>query len=191
MKRSLWSVLRKWVSKTLVIIKIRKLDNLNLSPELATRAWGVLHNWRVKGIFGGVSIESSNFKNWIKTVLNLANKSGRFSITQQVIGEALSNVSPDTSGLWINKFVAEVLNHKPDEELRRGFAIGFQNNRGAHWIDETGKEEHNLAESIKSKARDLEKEGYILLATTIYQVADNHFREAKRIKEQYSKDTDD
>ena len=83
--------------------------------------------------------------------------------------------------MWIHKAVAEALNAKDAEEIRRGFHTGVFNSRGVHSVDPTGQPEKELADKFKNQAEAVEKEGFFRLATTMRHLSETYTKEAERI----------
>lgn len=90
--------------------------------------------------------------------------------------------------LWINHSVADALNARDAEDMRRGFRTGIFNSRGVHWVDPTGKPERELAEQYRRKAEDVENAGYQRLAVTLRGLSESYEREAERIVAEHKMD---
>lgn len=161
-------------------------DEEESDSRLVQRGWSILRDWRVRDKFSGKDFSDGYFKEWIDNALDKAKKNGRFDVAQIVIGEALSSCPPDPDGLWVHKSIAAILDEKPNEKMRSGFVTGIYNNRGAYWVDTSGQKDLEIAEDYKSKARALEMEGFVKLASTVYGVAEDYVRESHRVKERHS-----
>jgi hypothetical protein len=87
--------------------------------------------------------------------------------------------------LWIHATVAESLNAKDAEEMRRGLHTGVFNSRGAHFVDPTGNSEDELAEEHEAKAEKTEAAGFHRLGTTMRSLAVRYAREAERLRKEH------
>ena len=108
-------------------------------------------------------------------------ESGHQEVALINIGEVLIHTPPDPGGLWIRRAVAAALNDREADDMRDGFRKGIYNSRGAHFVDQTGKPERELAEQFRSKAEEIENAGFQRFAVTLRGLADGYDREAERI----------
>jgi hypothetical protein len=97
------------------------------------------------------------------------------------LGQVLFYTPPNSSGLWIHQSVAELLDEKDNENIRKGYAIAVFNSRGVYTVDPSGEPERQLACSWRQKAEEIEKLGYIRFATCLREIADSYDREAERV----------
>ena len=74
--------------------------------------------------------------------------------------------------------------------MRRGFALGLRNSRGAHAVDFSGDKDREIAASYKGKAEALEAEGFVTLATAIRGIASSYEEDAKNVAERFGRDDD-
>lgn len=114
----------------------------------------------------------------------MAFKSDRLKIALQLIGKSLFHAPIDSSGFWIDFDVADFLDS--ESEARRGFEIEAFNSRGVRTVDPTGNKEIEIAKKYEGKAFKTEEEGFINLATTLREIAENYRLEAQRVIEEYS-----
>lgn len=156
---------------------------------IAENAWGLLHYWHVPpGTQKGGEFDSLVFESWIKYVKTECGKSGHLDIAMINVGNVLIHTNADDSGLWINKTVANELNGKDSEKMRRGFYTGTFNSRGVHTIDPTGEPEKKLAEQFRDRAEGVENEGYFRFASTLREIAEEYEQEAQRIISRFNSD---
>ena len=101
------------------------------------------------------------------------------------LGQVLIYAPPDPDGLWIHATVAEALNAKDAEEMRRGFHTGIFNSRGVVTVVPSGAPEDELAEKYKAKADKVETAGFHRLATTMRSLAETYTRKAERIRKEH------
>lgn len=153
---------------------------------IATNAYELIRKWQTPpGLQPDGSFSGDHFNGWLDKVKKICSKSGHLGVGLSHVGTVLIHCPPDPSGLWINSTVAEAINAKDAEDLRRGFSSGILNSRGVHWVDPTGKPEKELAAKYKKQADEAEAQGYQRLASTLREVADSYKREAVRIIEEF------
>lgn len=163
-----------------LIYRSKKSDDIINEPSeetkaIATNAWRLLHEWRTPpGMQEDGSFNDAHFSSWLQRVKEICTESGHLEVALINIGEVLIHCPPDADGLWINHTVADALNARDAEDMRRGFRTGIFNSRG----DPTGKPERELAEQYRQKAEDVESAGYQRLAVCLRQLADSYDREA-------------
>ena len=150
--------------------------------NLAANVYRLLHQWKIPpGTLPDGDFSPRQLQSWLETVKSECKNSGHLEVALSQIGQVLIHTPPDPDGLWIHQAVAEVLNTKDAEEMRRGFYTGVFNSRGVHGVDPTGSPEKELAAKYKQQADDVENYGYHRLATTLRGLADSYSREADRV----------
>jgi hypothetical protein len=77
--------------------------------------------------------------------------------------------------------VAEALNGKEVEVMRKGFRMKALNFRVVHWVDPTGKPEFEFAAKNRKQADAEENAGFQRFASIFREVAEYYVREAVRI----------
>ena len=109
-------------------------------------------------------------------------ESGHLEVSQQTIGEVFIHTPEDPEGLWIHRSVADVLNQREFDEMRKGFRIGLFNSRGVtNWTQ--GEKEYELAEDYRQKAEEVELEGFQRLASVLRKLAETYDRQGNRAEE--------
>lgn len=157
--------------------------NLSETEEAnALSAYNLLHKWKVVPGFTNNKMDEDFLKKWITEVQKKANNVKRLSVANLIIGHVLFYSPADSSGLWINKTVAEILNKIENLRMRDGFYTEAINSRGAYSIDYTGKAEVEIANSWKSKAEALKENGYYELSTTLMDLYNFYINESERAK---------
>ena len=152
------------------------------SKAIARNAWRLLHEWRIPpGMQEDGGFDGANFLDWLQRVKELCTESGHLEVALNTIGEVLIHLPAEPDGLWINRTIAEALNDRDSEDMRKGYRTGVYNARGIHVIDATGKPEKELAGQFRQKAEDVENAGFQRLAVTLRGLADGYEREAERI----------
>jgi hypothetical protein len=87
---------------------------------IATNAYSLLNEWRTPpgsqtdGRFSG-----DDFRQWPEYTKVACAESGHLEVALQHVGKVLIYCPPDP--VWIDRVVAEVLNGKDTEQMRRGF----------------------------------------------------------------------
>jgi hypothetical protein len=120
---------------------------------------------------------------WVDAVRERCTAAGRWEVAQIHIGHVLVYAPADPNGLWMHHGVAELLNAKTHEDMRRGFTMELFNSRGAHFSN-GGKAERELAEKYKAKGKELDGAGFTRIAAALYELADSYTREAEREERQ-------
>lgn len=157
------------------------------TKALAENARHLLRNWStVPGTQEDGSFNGQAFLDWLQRVKEICTESGHLEVSLIQIGEVLIHSPGDPDGLWINRFVAQELNSRETEDMRRGFSTGEFNSRGVHWIDSAAKPERELAEKYRQKAQDVENAGYQRFASTLRKLSETYDREAERIIKEHS-----
>lgn len=178
-----------------LIYRSKKSDEAANKPRadmkaIATNAWRLLYEWRTPpGMLDG-SFDDAHFSSWLQRVKEICKESGHLDVALIKVGEVLIHCPSDTNGLWINHIVADALNTKDSDCMRRGFRTGILNSRGVHWIDPTGKPERELAEQYRQKAEDIENAGYQRFAATLRSLSESYDREAERIINEHKMDNE-
>jgi len=153
---------------------------------IATNAWRLLHEWKTPpGAQEDGTFNEDHFEKWLRRVKDVCRETGHLEVALLEIGEVLINSPSDPNGLWIHRAVAQALNDRDADEMRRGFSTGTYNARGVHWVDPTGKPEKELAEQFRRKAEDVENAGFHRFAATLRELAESYDREAQRIIDEH------
>lgn len=78
-------------------------------------------------------------------MLGACDELGRLQSTEHQVGDLLANAPADSDGVWPCHAVRDVLEELQSREVMRGMHIGRFNARGAHWRDEGGAQEREIA----------------------------------------------
>lgn len=149
---------------------------------IATNAWHLLNEWKTPpGTQADGSFDKASFLTWLQRVKEICTETGHLEVALINVGEVLIHAPSDREGLWIDCSVADALNARDAEDMRRGFHTGICNSRGAHWVDPTGKPEQDLAEQYQKKAEAVENAGYQRFAQTLRELSSSYLREAERV----------
>jgi hypothetical protein len=159
---------------------------------IATNAWRLLYEWRTPpGMLEDGSFNDAYFTSWLNRVKEICTESGHLEVALIKVGEVLIHCPADINGLWINNTVADALNAKDADVMRRGFSSGIYNSRGVCCVDPTGSPERNLAKQYKQKAEDVENKGYQRFAFTLRSLSESYDREAESIIAENKSDNED
>ncbi len=162
------------------------LDQSEVTDEsqkrIAENAWHLLYEWnRPPGLVADKGLDGAAFMRWLGRVQEISTETGHFEVSMTKVGEVLYYTPEDPSGFWINKTVAECLDARGGDHIRRGFNTQIFNARGPHWIDPTGAPERELASLWREKAEAVEAEGLARFADSLREAAASFDAEADRI----------
>ena len=150
----------------------------NLPEGVAKRLFSLTYNYCVvPGIEWDGSFNVASFRAWIDDVIRWARETDRMEVVQQTIGNGLS-YAEKTEGLP-NDTILDELNKPQNREMRHGYQLGIQNQRGVHWIDPEGKPERALAQEYKTYAQNAEERGYSRVFEMMNSIANSYLREAE------------
>jgi len=134
--------------------------------------WNLLNTWKiVPGITDDGSFNVGTFKEWLEKVSNEARESGHSEVAMLYVGRVLLYTPPDSSGLWINLDVAEILDKPENEQIRRGYVLEILDSEGVREYDPSGKYERERAEFWRNRAKELKEHGLLLFAEALEDAA--------------------
>ena len=153
--------------------KVRKL-----SEGVSQRLFLITHNYCVVlGVDWNGDFNAEIFHAWLEHVLHWAEETDRAAVVQHTIGNGLSYAKQE-NGLPNDTIMSE-LNKPQNREMRLGYQLGIQNQRGVHWVDPEGKPEYELAQKYHGYATIAEERGYSRVSETLKTIAENYLREAE------------
>ena len=164
------------------------LDDLDDSVEkqdekkknIVERAYTLLHNWKhCPGVQEDGTLNEALFHHWITEARRITEETGHEIIAQVELGHVLTYAPKDPNGLWIHRAVADVLNQRDTEKMRRNFMIALMNQRGVYSFSH-GSQERELAQGYREKAEALDIAGFTRFATTMRELADQYDADAER-----------
>ncbi len=162
--------------------KIPKEEPSKQSQDIAWNALTLLDAWQtVPGTRPDGVFLPNQFKQWLEQAKKSCTESGHLEGAFISIGKVLIHSPPDPGGLWIHRVIANALNDRNADKMRRGYEMGVLNSRGVHGVDPAGKPERELAEQYRQKAETTENAGYQRFATTLRRLSEFYVREADRI----------
>ncbi|SFD05621.1 hypothetical protein [Pseudoalteromonas denitrificans] len=156
-------------------------ENINSNENTAENAWKVLHYGRgTPGIMEGGDVDVAAFNQWVIEAREIGRKLDRETMTDQSIGQWMSNCPEQEEGIWPCYPVCELLEQFDASEIRKAFKAGVYNNRGV--ITKTyrsgGDLERNLATKYKGFAEKLNNI-YPQTANLLNDIAQSYDYEAK------------
>ena len=168
-----------------LIYKSKKSDEneeiTDKKQNRAAHAMSLLDQWSTPpGTIGTDSFSEENLNKWLSIVKNQCDESGHLDIALQHVGKILTFAPKDSSGLWIHSAVAQVLNAKDAEHIRKGFVVQIKNSRGAYFVDPSGKPERDLANKYNKIADEIENGGYFRFAISLREIAKSYDQDAER-----------
>lgn len=159
-------------------------ESADSAPDVVQHSWHLLRKWSiVPGLTNSGDVEPEKLHAWLDYVRSTCEKSGHLEVAMLKFGEVLAHSPKDTDGFWIHRQIAEVLNREDSGTIRRGYTTGRFNLRGAHFVDPSGKEEHDLAAEMRRQADLVEDEGFHLVADALRSLAQTYDQDAEWIAE--------
>ena len=165
--------------------KNEKEQNKEISEErkrLADYAWELLYNWKhPPGTQDDGSFSDKDLRSWYEEVDAETTRSGHHAVAMTHLGNVLFYSGKDENGLWIRQSVAEILDEKENDGMRKGFRSEVSHSRGAYFVDPSGEPERKLAELWRERADEVDKRGFSYFATSLRGLAEYYDKETERI----------
>ncbi|MEK4715761.1 hypothetical protein [Sporosarcina sp. FSL K6-5500] len=133
---------------------------------------------------GSISVEELTA--WTKQYLELVDNNKQSIIGQQKLGECFSQSPNGKDGFFPHEAVREVFENHYSDEIKRGFVIGINNNRGVYTIT-NGEGEKKLSAQYEMYAKAVRLE-YPLMAGALKEIADDYMRQSRADRERASHD---
>ena len=124
-------------------------------------------------------VNAEALRAWVIEVRRLCAEHGRVEIGDEKIGELLSRDPVKENGEWPCLPVCEVMEEIASQEIGTGFNIGIYNGRGAHYREEGGTQERELAAQYRGWAK-LRAFDYPYVSNVLESIAGGYDREAQR-----------
>lgn len=162
--------------------KYKQETNIESNGNATHNAFKVLHYGRgVPGLIENEGIDALVFNKWIQETRQIGRKMDREAMTDQSIGQWLSNCPEEEEGVWPCYPVCELLEKVDASEIREGFSIGVRNNRGVTYraYNGGGDSERKLALKYREYADKLNNK-YPQTSSLLNDIAKSYFDEAKR-----------
>ena len=161
-------------------------DPTDWSVKDSGRRWYTERAYRVFGqikLIPGTgddgTIDSETLYEWIVETRRLCSEHGRSAIGDEYIGQLLSRSEPQQEeDIWPCTPICKAMERVASSEIGLGFEIGVRNARGAHFRERGGKQERQLAETYRSRAKQLGFE-FPYVRRVIENIAAAYDREAK------------
>lgn len=150
------------------ILEMSKTDAWNKQISWALFHWNVVPGMKTDGLF-----HEEFFRFWILDVLDFADSHNLRTTASIYLGRMLVHSPSDSSGLWIHKAAADVLDAAENYQLLENYTIHLFNSDYAHIYDE-GKWECDRAEECKSRAESLDNDGFFNFADAMRKLAESY-----------------
>ncbi|MGO9072789.1 MAG: hypothetical protein ACLQEI_01245, partial [Terriglobales bacterium] len=148
--------------------------------NIIENAYRLLSEWKTPpGNMKAGTYDGEALSNWLKQVKAACAESGHLEVALSRVGHVLVYAPADADGLWLHRSAARELNANDANDMRDGFGTELFNSRGAFWAS-SGREERELAAGYRSKAEEVETQGYHRLADSLRRLANSYEREAER-----------
>lgn len=155
-----------------------RVKDAEQGSAIGTAAYRLLENVkRIPGTDETGKVNEEALKAWVKEAQSLCVKHGRAEIGDQKIGQLLSAPIVGTDSIWPCEEVRKVLEECGTSDIATGVQVGVYNSRGAHWRDEGGGQERDLAAKHRNWSRKLAFE-YTYVANLVEGIAATYDREA-------------
>ena len=153
-----------------------------MTPErrtaIASAAYGLLDQIkRIPGTGRDGQIDVEALSAWLTEARRLCAHHGRAEMGDQCIGQLLCRAPAEQTGLWPCLPVCEAMERAASPEIAKGFTVGVNNTRGAHWRGEGGAQERGLAAKYRRWAQQLAFD-YPYIGGVLEGIAASYDREA-------------
>ena len=131
-----------------------RTDDPEREAGLAIAAHNLLD--QIKGLPGTQedgTVDIEKLLGWVTEVRRLCAEHDLAELGDEYIGQLLSRVPAEKDGSWPRLPVCEVMERIASPGIGTGFNIGVHNGRGAHWRDEGGTQERDLAAKYRHQAQ--------------------------------------
>lgn len=159
------------------------------SPELSEQeqnrarfAYELLETWEsIPGLREDGSVDAEVLRAWVEGAREAARASGRGTIADQRIGQALASSPEGSDGAWPDMAVRDLIDDLGSEHIERGFELGIYNGRGvvSRSLTKGGEQERRLSERYKEHA-DALNDGWPRTAAMLRRISDRYASDARR-----------
>lgn len=146
----------------------------------ARRAHDVLWQWREVPGQTPSGLDEARFGLWVKEAMELAKDVELADIAESIVGQCLFHAPQDPGGLFINRTVADCLNHSA--HMLNGYSCEAVNSRSPISIDGTGAVHYAAAQEYTKRAEQLENIGLLDFAALSRQISSNFKADGDREK---------
>ena len=147
---------------------------------LASAAYQLLDRiQRIPGTDQDGKINAEALLAWVIEARRLCTEHGRVEIGDEKIGELLSRDLVKENGEGPCLPICKVMEEIASQEIGRGFRIGVYNSRGAHYREEGGQQERELAAQYRRWAK-LREFDFPYVSSVLESIAVGYDREAER-----------
>lgn len=156
-------------------------ESTEQSDGISSRIWKILHNWRLPpGTQSDGSMSQPMLDDWMSQVKEKCSREGLLEEALGHVGKALFYSPLDPSGIFVHRAVAEVLDDPDHDEMRNAFEIEALHPGEFRRVDHSGAKDREIAREYRSKADQIENEGFGRFAETLREIASCYDRKAER-----------
>jgi hypothetical protein len=132
---------------------------------------------KIPGTEDNGRIDAAALAGWLAEVRRLCRDCARVEIGDFCVGQLLAKEPEGDNGMWPCEAICEVMEGIASPEIGRGFFTGVHNARGAHWRDEGGGQERELAAKYHACANRLHFD-YPYVGGIVESIAASYERQA-------------
>ena len=133
---------------------------------------------RIPGTASDGTINKEALMLWLTEARRLCAQHGRAEIGDQCIGQLLSRATAEDDGIRPCLAICEAMEAIASPDIAQGFAIGVYNARGAHYREEGGGQERELADKYRDWARRRAID-YPYVSSVLNRIAVSYDRDAE------------
>lgn len=148
---------------------------------MAERGYTLLENiQRIPGYNDLGELDADRLLKWISVVRQACNELGRPDTADICIGKLLSHAPVGKDEVWPCEPVRSAMEDVQSEPMMTGAHTGVYNSRGAHWRDEGGNQERELAEKYRKWGQALQVSHPFVASKLLMGLAKSYSQDATR-----------
>ena len=144
----------------------------------------ILHDFHIRpGLNNKGKITKKTLKEWVDYVEDYYSQDEeKLSTVHSMLGQNLSSLKCDVP--ISDDAILDFLENNKRDDYYNGFLIGVSNTRGVIHVDEKHEEEKRLNKIWLNAAKDVEKRGFVNVASLFRKVSEIFLEDARRIDEE-------
>lgn len=151
-----------------------------LRERVASNAYRLLSGWGVcPGVGDDGRVVAADFIAWLDHVKRECAESGHLEIAMSMLGKCLASAPADSDGLWLDRTVANALNARDADAMRKGMIAQFFNSRGPYGFS-GGAAELEISKRYDERATAVSEAGYTRFAQDLRRLAQSYGLQAER-----------
>jgi hypothetical protein len=156
-------------------------EQLDDNAARAESAFRIINSWHICPGESQGSVDRELLQDWVSQARAKLHDSGRGTIGDQQIGQALAESPPGTDGVYPHEHVREIIEQLSNQEIERGFEVRLFNNRGVttRGLTDGGGQERALADKYRGYADQI-NDKYPRTAAMLRRIAESYQKEARR-----------